>query len=136
MQEGSDPVKWNIELQKLNQKQFILRYTANISKGWNVYSIYTEDNGPVPTSLIFESKDGIELSGKPVEKGQLKEGMDKMFGVNVKKFYPDQPYIIEQKISVTDITKPVNGLISYQACDDENVFYWSKILLLTCRMKK
>ncbi|MBK7095795.1 MAG: thioredoxin family protein [Saprospiraceae bacterium] len=119
MQEGSDPVKWNIELQKLNQKQFILRYTANISKGWNVYSIYTEDNGPVPTSLIFESKDGIELSGKPVEKGQLKEGMDKMFGVNVKKFYPDQPYIIEQKISVTDITKPVNGLISYQACDDE-----------------
>ncbi|MGE5357343.1 MAG: protein-disulfide reductase DsbD family protein [Deltaproteobacteria bacterium] len=119
MQDGNDPVKWNIELEKLNPNEFNLRFIANISKGWNVYSIYTEDNGPVPTSLTFEAKDGIELSGKPFEKGQLKEGMDKLFGVNVMKFYPDQPYIIEQKIKVTDNTKPVKGLISYQACDDE-----------------
>lgn len=117
--EGNDPVKWNIELQKLSTNEFILRYTANISKGWNVYSIYTEDNGPVPTSLIFESKDGIELSGKPIEKGHLKEGIDKIFGVNVKKFYLDQAYIIEQKIIVKDKTKPLQGNINYQACDDE-----------------
>ena len=119
MQDGNDHVKWNIELQKLNPQEFVLRFTANIDKGWNVYSIYTEDNGPVPTSLIFESKEGIELSGKPSEKGHLKEGIDKMFGVNVKKFLEDQPYVIEQKIKVTDITKPVRGMISYQACDDE-----------------
>lgn len=119
VQDGNDPVKWNIEFQKINAKEFILRFKANIDNGWNVYSMYTEDNGPVPASLIFEAKDGIELSGKPLEKGHLKEGIDKMFGVNVRKFYPDQPYIIEQKISVTDNIKPVKGLISYQACDDE-----------------
>ena len=126
MQDGNDPVKWDIELQKLSPNEFILRFTANISTGWNVYSIYTEDNGPVPTSLIFEARDGIELSGKPVEKGHLKEEMDKMFGVNVKKFYPDQPYIIEQKISVNDNAKPIKGLISYQACDDEKCILLEK----------
>lgn len=113
-----NPVKWNIELQKISDKDFILRYIATIEKGWNVYSMYTEDNGPVPTSLVFEAREGIELAGKPVEKGNLKEGLDKLFGVNVKKFYPDQPYIIEQKINVIDKTKPVKGIISYQACDD------------------
>lgn len=115
---AKNPVKWNIELQKISDKDFILRYIATIEKGWNVYSMYTEDNGPVPTSLVFEAREGIELAGKPVEKGNLKEGLDKLFGVNVKKFYPDQPYIIEQKINVIDKTKPVKGIISYQACDD------------------
>ncbi len=115
---GKSPVKWNIDLQKISDKDFILRFTATIENAWNVYSIYTEDNGPVPTSLNFEQKEGIDLNGKPIEKGHLKEEKDKIFGVNVKKFYPDQPYIIEQKITVKDKTKPLHGAISYQACDD------------------
>lgn len=120
------PVKWNFEVEKINDVEMVLRYTATMDKGWDVYSIYTEDNGPVPTSINYEEKDGIELLGKPVEKGHYKEGMDNLFGVVVKKFLWDQPYVIEQKIKVKDISKPLKGYISYQSCDDERCVFLEK----------
>ncbi len=120
------PVKWNFEVQKINDKEMILRYIATMDEGWDVYSMFTEDNGPVPTTVNYEEKDGIELVGKPVEKGHLKEGKDPMFGVVVKKFLWDQPYIIEQKITVKDKTKPLKGYIGYQSCDDERCVFLEK----------
>ena len=85
-----------------------------MEKGWDVYSIYTEDNGPIPTTVNFDEKSGVEFIGKAVEKGHFKEGHDKMFGVNVKKFLWDKPYVIEQKIKVKDKSKPLVGYISYR----------------------
>ena len=117
------PVKWNFEVEKISDEEMILRYTATMDKGWDVYSIYTEDNGPVPTSVNYEEKDGIELIDKPIEKGHFKEGKDDLFGVVVKKFLWDQPYVIEQKIIVKDKSKPLNGYISYQSCDDERCIF-------------
>jgi len=117
------PVKWKFELEKSNDEEMILRFIATMDKGWDVYSIYTEDNGPIPTTLNFEAKDGIELIDKPVEKGHFKEGKDDMFGVIVKKFLSDQPYVIEQKIIVKDKSKPLNGYVSYQSCDDERCLF-------------
>ncbi len=120
------PVKWNFEIEKINNEEMILRYIATIDKGWDIYSMYTEDNGPVPTSINYETKDGIELIGKPVEKGEYKEGKDDLFGVVVKKFLWEKPYIIEQKIKVIDKSKPLNGYIGYQSCDNERCIFLEK----------
>ncbi|HHH54476.1 MAG TPA: hypothetical protein ENK91_12520, partial [Bacteroidetes bacterium] len=117
------PVKWKFEVDKIDDNESILRFTATMDKGWDVYSIYTEDNGPIPTSINFEEKEGIEILGKPTEKGHFKEGQDPMFGVVVKKFLSDQPYQIEQKIKVKDKSKPLKGYISYQSCDDERCIF-------------
>lgn len=113
------PVSWSFDLKKINESEFTLRFIANIDKGWGIYSMYTEDNGPVPTMIDYDAKDGVELIGKPIEIGHLKEGMDPVFGVNVKKFLPDQPYIVEQKIKVLNKNKPLKGFVSCQSCDDE-----------------
>ncbi len=121
-----EPVMWNFEIEDLGNSEKILRFTAKMEKGWDVYSIYTEDNGPIPTSINFDNKDGIEFLGKAVEKGDYKEGFDEMFGVNVKKFLWDKPYIIEQKIKVTDSSKPLDGYISYQSCDNERCLFLEK----------
>ena len=120
------PVKWSFEIKKIDDSTAILRYIANIKEGWDVYSMYTEDNGPVPTSITYEEKDGITLLGKPVESGNLKEGMDPVFGVKVKQFLWHKPYIIEQKIRIKDKSKPVKGYIGYQACDDERCIFLEK----------
>ena len=117
------PVNWNFEIEKISEEEMILRFTATMDKGWDVYSMYTEDNGPVPTSVNYEEKDGIELVDKPTEKGHFKEGKDDMFGVVVKKFLWDQPYVIEQKIIVKDKSKPLKGYIGYQSCDDERCIF-------------
>ncbi|MEZ4907349.1 MAG: protein-disulfide reductase DsbD family protein [Saprospiraceae bacterium] len=116
---NADPVGWDFEIEKISDDEFIIRFIAGIQKGWSIYSIYTEDNGPVPTEVYYEEKEGVVISEDAKETGHLKEGLDKMFGVNVKKFLHDQPYTIEQRVKVIDKTKPFKGTISYQACDDE-----------------
>jgi len=121
-----EPVKWSFEVEKLSDNERILRFIATMEKNWDIYSIYTEDNGPIPTSINYENKDGIELIGKPVEKGHLKEGLDPMFGVDVKKFLWEEPYVVEQKIKVKDASKPLDGYISYQSCDDERCLFLEK----------
>lgn len=114
-----DPVKWTFQIEKTGDKEYKLRYIAKVDKGWNVYSQFTSDDGPVPTTITYEEKAGIELIGKSSETGSRKEGMDPLFGVNVIKFLADKPFIIEQKIRVKDASKPISGYVTYMSCDDE-----------------
>lgn len=113
------PVKWKFETEKIKETEYKLKYIATIDKGWTVYSQFTADDGPVPTTINFEEMAGIELIGKSTEKGSKKEGMDVFFGVNVVKFLADKPFIIEQKIKVKDASKPIKGYVNFMACDHE-----------------
>jgi len=77
-----DPVKWTFNSKHLTGDEYLLTYQAKIDNPWTVYSQFTSDDGPVPTSINYESK-GFEKVGKSIEKGHKKEGMDKMFEVEV-----------------------------------------------------
>ena len=81
-----NPVKWRFEIEKVSGNDYKLKYIAKVDKGWTVYSQYTADDGPVPTSINYDEISGIELIGKTTESGSKKEGMDPFFGVNVIKF--------------------------------------------------
>ena len=113
------PVKWKFEIEKVTDTEFKLKYIANVDKGWTVYSQYTSDDGPVPTSVNYDAMEGIQLIGKATESGSKKEGMDAYFGVNVIKFLADKPFIIEQRIKVKDASKPIIGYVNFMACDHE-----------------
>jgi hypothetical protein len=114
-----DPVEWKFELEKTGDDTYDLIYTAEIEKGWTVYSQFTSDEGPVPTYIEYENKDGIELVGEASESGKRKEGYDKIFGVDVIKFLSDEPFIIKQKIKVTDASQPLSGYLTFMTCDNE-----------------
>jgi thiol:disulfide interchange protein DsbD len=114
-----NPVKWTFEIEKISGDEYKLKYIAKVDKGWTVYSQYTSDDGPVPTSINYESMEGIELIGKATESGSKKEGMDAYFGVNVIKFLADKPFVIEQKIKVKNASKPITGYVNFMACDHE-----------------
>jgi len=114
-----DPVSWDFALEKLSGEEYNLVYTANIDKGWTVYSQFTDDDGPVPTSINFEESEGIELVGKGVESGKKKEGFDKIFQLDVIKFLADEPFVIKQKVKVKDASKPIKGYLTYMTCDKE-----------------
>ncbi len=113
------PVTWSFSSSELGDDEYVLIFEADIDPKWTVYSQYTSDDGPVPTYIEYEKKDGIELIGKSVEKGHKKEGHDKIFEVDVIKFLGDQPFIIEQKVKVTDpIKNKVSGYLTFMTCDD------------------
>jgi thiol:disulfide interchange protein len=113
------PVKWKFDIKPITGNEYKLIYTANVDRGWTVYSQYTSDDGPVPTSINYESKAGIELIGKATESGAKKEGMDAYFGVNVIKFTAEKPFVMEQRIRVKDPSKPITGYVTFMACDAE-----------------
>ena len=113
------PVKWDIKTEKVNDKTYFLVFKANITKGWTVYSQYTSDEGPVPTLITYEEKSGVKMLGKATEKGYKKEGPDPLFdNVNVVKFLDKEPFVIRQKVEVTDASKPVSGYLTFMTCDN------------------
>lgn len=113
------PVKWNYKIEHVDGNTYNLIFTAQVQDGWTVYSQYTSEDGPVPTSVNYDESSGIEFLGKATESGSKKEGMDNYFGVNVIKFTADKPFVITQKIKVIDNSKPIIGYVNYMACDHE-----------------
>jgi len=95
-----------------------LTFTADIDKGWTVYSMYTSDDGPVPTEINYDS-DGFEKVGDAKEFGKKKEGFDKLFQTDVIKYLADEPFVIKQKIKVSPGTELIVGYLTYMTCDKE-----------------
>lgn len=113
------PVTWDIKVVDKGGN-YDLVYTATMEKGWNVYSQFTDDGGPLPTTITFEDPSGLTFQGKAKEEGHRKQGPDKLFdGVNVIKFLDDQPFTITQTVKVDDNTKVYPGYLSYMTCNDK-----------------
>lgn len=113
-----DPVKWSYKSIRINDTIAELQFTANIDKGWHLYSQAIPDGGPLPTEFKFEKITGAKLTGKVTEpKGH--EEYDQMFEMKVKYF--DGQAIFVQKVKITS-NKPalVKGILNYQACDDKS----------------
>ncbi len=112
-----EPVKWTITSEHIQGDEHELIFEAKLENNWTVYSLYTADNGPIPTSINYESE-GFEKIGKAEEQGKKKEGFDKMFEVDVIKFLHNEPYIIKQKVTAPSGTE-VSGYLTYMTCDNE-----------------
>ena len=111
-----DPVEWAFDIEKKKDK-YILKYTSEIQDGWTVYSQFSSDEGPIPTSINYETE-GIEVIDNK-EKGKSKKGPDPLFdNVVVVKFYHNKPFVIEQSLD-GNLTGEVKGYLTYMACNNE-----------------
>lgn len=111
------PVEWSFDVSEINNQEYELIFTADIEKGWTVYSQYIDDGGPVPTTITYETE-GLETIGKSTEEGYKKEGMDDIFEMNVIKFFDKEPYTIKQRIKKGNLST-VSGYLTFMCCDDE-----------------
>jgi thiol:disulfide interchange protein len=113
-----DPVTWTFGKEKVSDTEYDLIFTANMEETWAIYSQFTSDDGPVPTTFYFDENENYERVGKVEESGEKKEGMDPVFGVNVIKF-PHGPVTFTQRIKVSDPTQVITGEVEFMACNDE-----------------
>ena len=114
-----DPVKWSAAIRELSKGVYELVWTAELQPGWNIYSQFTDNNGPVPTTFFFEEGSHFRRDGKVAERGKLKEAADPLFGgVMVRKFTAG-PVVFSQKIETTDPSLAIAGTINYMTCDEE-----------------
>jgi len=112
------PVKWTFDVEKTdtpNEYQLIM--TADVEKGWNIYSQYLEsDEGPIATSFNFDKNPRGEYLGKTEEAGHKKEGFDKMFEMNIIKFSDKVKF--SQKIKAGKGVNEITGFVEFMTCDD------------------
>lgn len=105
------PVTWTFEIKKVNETEIELMATANIKKGWTIYSQFTEDNGPVPTAFIIGSE---TMSFE--EKSISSKDYDPIFEVNVIKF--KDKAVFTKIIKIIDKNE-VSGYVTFMTCDGE-----------------
>jgi len=110
------PVKWDVRTELADGKTYLV-FDAKIDDGWTVYSQYLEsDEGPVATTINYDTPEAIRLIGKAEESGKRKAGYDKLFDMEVVKF--SKTYTIRQEVAFTG-DAPVVGYLNFRACDSE-----------------
>lgn len=112
-----DPVDWETSVEKISETDYILVVNATIEKGWHLYSQNVPEDGPIPTTFTFETKDSAELIGAVSEE----EGMtidDPVFNMRIKFF--DNKTAFKQRIKVLNQELSiVKGEVEFMVCDDQ-----------------
>ena len=81
------PSHWSWRAEQVSGDEYKVIFTVLLDKPWHTYGMYIQEGGPVKTSFTYDKNPDIELLGKMTESGpKVKEGVDDVFGVNVKLF--------------------------------------------------
>uniref|UniRef100_UPI0030DAC6E6 protein-disulfide reductase DsbD family protein n=1 Tax=Zunongwangia profunda TaxID=398743 RepID=UPI0030DAC6E6 len=112
----ADPIKWTTETEKISDTEYLLIAKAALDTGWHLYAQQVPDEGPVPTSFIYDDSSG---NFRIVGNTQEEEGKiiyDPVFEMEVKYF--ENSAIFKQKIEVTKELGDILALVEYMVCDD------------------
>ena len=118
-----NPVKWDIRTEKLSETEYNLIFSANIEKGWAIYSQFVGD-GPLPTLFSFESSVNYQIIGDTHESELNKVSKyDEVFEMVVTKFFDKA--IFYQRINIIENLSnfKIQGNIEFMTCDDTRCTY-------------
>jgi thiol:disulfide interchange protein DsbD len=133
-----EPVKWNYTKKELGNNEYELIFKATIDKGWHLYSQNIGDNGPIPTSFVFNNLDGFEFVDKSIKIKRVESfepNSDSLYQVtfdetkpivefdpnfNMKlKFYADNAEFKSQIRVTSPEPVVIKGFLEFMCCDDE-----------------
>jgi len=112
-----DPVSWEFSAEKLSEHSYDIHLKASLDGKWAIYSQYTEEGGPIPTSFSFEKNQKVSLEKGIREEGHLISGQDDMFGISVKKFKSEVDFV--QSVNVLESEQEIIGYVTFMVCDDK-----------------
>ncbi|HEY5687265.1 MAG TPA: cytochrome c biogenesis protein CcdA [Yeosuana sp.] len=111
-----EPVKWSTSVEKVSDSEYKLISKASIESGWHLYSQNVPEDGPIPTSFIYDDFNGAFkfIDNTSEETGQTID--DPVFQMKIKFF--EKSAIFIQKVEVLGKETTVNGLVEFMVCDD------------------
>ena len=111
-----NPVHWTTSLKDNGDGTYSFLASAKIDEGWWVYSQFlASDDGPIATTVNFDEGTHYKLMGKSKESDNAIKMYDKIFEMDVVKF--KHSYTIDQKLKITDPSKPITGYLNFQTCN-------------------
>ena len=114
-----DPVKWETKVEKISKNEFNLISIATIDKGWHLYSQDVPEDGPIPTSFIYDDDGGVFKITGNTQEGEGTIEFTKLFGeegMDIEHFSNKATFI--QKIEVVGAKNKVHAFVEYMACND------------------
>lgn len=112
-----NPVSWTATSKKISDKTYEIHLTANISKGWHIYSQNTPEGGPIPTNITFTLNPLIQLQGKAREVGKLEQKNEPLFGVDVKQFSNKVDFVQLVKLKA-NVNTSAKVAVEFMVCND------------------
>ena len=111
-----EPVKWSTSVEKVSDTEYKLISKATIESGWHLYSQNVPEDGPIPTSFIYDDFNGAFkfIDNTSEEEGHTVD--DPVFQMKIKFF--EKSAIFVQKIEVLGEETTVNGIVEFMVCDD------------------
>jgi thiol-disulfide isomerase/thioredoxin len=61
---SSNPIKWTVKASSLDAARINIELTAEIERGWHLYSTEKVEGGPSPTRITLLPGQGLEISGE------------------------------------------------------------------------
>lgn len=120
-----EPVKWNFQLKNTGKTTADVIIKATIEEGWHLYGMNIPNDGPRPTSIVFDKVQNAKLEGKVQGLSKLKEMYDPNFDMKLS-WYANEAVFV-QKISFADAAKvSVKGYVEFMSCNDESCLPPSK----------
>lgn len=114
-----NPVSWTTTSKKIDSKTYEVHVTANIDKGWHIYSQTTAEGGPIPTSLAFTKNPLIIIEGKAKEIGKLEKHNEPLFGnIEVKQFSNNVDFVQKVKLKAP-VKTSVEVAVEFEVCNDK-----------------
>ena len=113
-----NPVEWTATTKKIADKVYEVHLTANIDKGWHIYSQTTSEGGPIPTSLTFTKNPLLTVEGKAKEIGKMEKHNEPLFGVDVKQFSNSVDFVQLVKLKAP-VKTSVNVAVEFMVCNDK-----------------
>lgn len=120
-----NPVKWTKSVKMTDDKNGVITFTANIDKGWHMYSNDTPEGGPIPLSIKWDKKEGVKLVGGLQHSKAPATIDDEMFGMKVRQW--EGTVTLSQKFTTTADKYKIEGEVSYQACSDQGCLPGSEL---------
>ena len=124
------PVKWESNVEKVNDSTFNLIYKGNLQKGWHLYSQHLPEDGALPTEFIYDEKqlgNTFNLQAKDAAEGKTITHFDKVFEKELT-YFDDEAIFVHQVILKDKNLAEIIGEISFQMCDDESCLFDSSKL--------
>lgn len=113
-----DVVKWDYQLDKINETDYEVVLTAKMDKGWHLYSKDIPEDTGIPTEMKVSSKEATNVGGFR-EVGKKISEFSEAFGGTIVYYSNTAKFI--QKIKLKDPKKgaKVTTEIMYQVCNDK-----------------
>jgi len=114
----TEPVRWSFDARQVAEREYELIYTARVDVGWYLYSQKMESElGPVPTTIVYDQPEAIELLGEARESGGRVEKYDPVFDMELVKFKNEA--VFTQRVRFSETPTAISGYIEYMCCDNE-----------------